>query len=223
MEQGFSARIAHSKFARGDNKSTIFSYFSAMKRNAPSADLQQLATKVWEGDPKAPIQLRNELSRIGMPYLRDLKVPKEDVQDILQQKISTLISRLYRQEDAVYANVKAYFITSIKNEGVRVAQRLARFDSIDTGEEKNLSFHSPNLEDDLANKDELDKKIIKLRGCLRKLGSGCQDLLHHCYHKDLTHSQVAELLGMSGADSVKARKSQCINRLREIYSQSIPA
>lgn len=190
-----------------------------MERSRSLIDLQQLATQVWEGYPPAVVLLRNELERIGIGYLRAQKLPPEDAEDILQQKISHIISRLYRQDDAVYSNVKAYFITSIKREGIRVSKRNAQFDSISTGEEKALDFHSFNLEEELAEKEELAKRIAKLRACLRKLGDGCQDVIHHCFHLDLSHSETATLLGMTGADTVKSRKSQCIKRLRELYSQ----
>lgn len=76
------------------------------------------------------------------------------------------------------------------------------------------------LTDD-ANNDIVTEQIAAMRNVVCDLGEPCEKILWSFYADDMNMADIAVLLEYKNADTVKAKKSQCMSRLRQRFNSII--
>ncbi|MEL6674240.1 MAG: hypothetical protein AAFR61_18685 [Bacteroidota bacterium] len=179
------------------------------------ARLLRLAEKVAEGDRKAMLSLREQLFGKGMGFLQNQGLTHAEAEEAAQKKLTDLISRLIRGEKI--QAVEAYYFKALKNELGKLAREKQRLVPLEEGTlSPEKEAHDPMLE---AEKEEEKRLRVKIaRQAFQQLGAGCQKVLG-LFFQGARMGEIALEIGLSGANSAKTRKSQCLKRLIQLYHQ----
>lgn len=70
--------------------------------------------------------------------------------------------------------------------------------------------------------DETDDRITGVEHALNALGDGCRDIIVLFYYHRLNIREIGERLGYKNDNVVKAHKSRCMKRLKEIIQSTGP-
>lgn len=140
---------------------------------------------------------------------------EEEAKDIMMDGIEALI-RNVRDGAYVYkdnAKLKTYFIQICRNKWFDYSKRKNRAKPISLFSDLNLEDYESNyfyeFNDDLLN----DRQRI-VAELFNKSTETCRQVLSYFYYDELSHEDIAERMGFSGAESSKTQKNKCLRKLK---------
>ena len=185
----------------------------------------QLIFGILQNDERAWRYICREMkpgfaSILGQTFSFDT-ISNEDIEDIFQESLIVLMQ-----------NVKSGKVTSSREGAlfsylVQIGKltacnmvRKKREQNIDDSVTFSLQLH--NIEDDEIAVDEKQQAQNELLDKLfSRIPSECSTLLKHFYWNHKPMDEIASILGMRNADSVKTKKNKCMNRIKEIAARII--
>lgn len=148
-----------------------------------------------------------------------LQLSKEDAQDVFQDASIALFENIEEGRlVALHSTLSTYFTSICLHLGLKRLRQLSvqshhsesveqyMMDEYDMGRIHSLV----NMEDE----EDVYDEIRYIRTVVDRLPKPCGDILWRYYGDNLHLSEIATLLGYKNANTVKAKKSDCISRLR---------
>lgn len=134
----------------------------------------------------------------------------EDVDDVLQEAVIIVWQNSAKPEFQLSSALNTYIYAIVKNLWLKSLKKKQRVVNIRDDEYDHLNPVNQGA-------SQFDKKV--LLKCMDEVGETCKQLLSYYYFDGYNMTQIGDLLGFNNADTVKAKKYQCLKRLQEIIKQ----
>lgn len=159
------------------------------------------------------------ISIIGQTFFAS-KVSNDDIEDIFQDSLIVLMQRV-KSGDVVSSREGALFSYLVQIGKFSACNFLRKKRSLVSDEVVTLSLNLHNIEDesDISVDEKQQMQNDFLDKVLELLPAECRVLLKHFYWNRKPMDEIASILGMRNADSVKSKKSKCMNKIKDIASQ----
>ena len=159
-------------------------------------------------------------SILGQAFSAD-KISDEDIDDIFQESLIVLMQKV--KSGSVACSREGALFSYLVQIGKLTACNLVRKKSaLSLDDSVTFSMHLHNMADDEIAVDEKQQMQDELLDkVFDRIPSECSILLKqfYWYHKPM--DEIASILGMRNADSVKSKKNKCMNRIKEIAARII--
>lgn len=126
----------------------------------------------------------------------------DDAKDVFHDALLTFLE-MPEEKRVLVENETAYLVTVARNDWFR------RIEKIEKLREASLIPE----EEELSVSNELYNLLVTA-------GKKCMDLLQAFYYERRPASEIAKLLGLSGAHSASAQKYKCLEKLRDLVKTS---
>ena len=185
----------------------------------------QLIFGILQNDERAWRYICREMkpgfaSILGQTFSFDT-ISNEDIEDIFQESLIVLMQNV--KSGKVTSSREGALFSYLVQVGKLTACNLVRKKrelNIDDSVTFSLQLH--NIEDDEIAVDEKQQAQNELLDKLfSRIPSECSTLLKHFYWNHKPMDEIASILGMRNADSVKTKKNKCMNRIKEIAARII--
>ena len=185
----------------------------------------QLIFGILQNDERAWRYICREMkpgfaSILGQTFSVDT-ISNEDIEDIFQESLIVLMQNV--KSGKVTSSREGALFSYLVQIGKLTACNLVRKKrelNIDDSVTFSLQLH--NIEDDEIAVDEKQQAQNELLDKLfSRIPSECSTLLKHFYWNHKPMDEIASILGMRNADSVKTKKNKCMNRIKEIAARII--
>lgn len=154
-----------------------------------------------------------------------LSVQTEDAEDIYQDACVALFNNIKNGKlKTLTCSLSTYFTQICLNLGYNFVNRGQTTTSFDQMLENSQydEYSLTQLEAVLGLGDGLSQEqTTMMREIVQDLPHPCEDILWAYYGDDLSMKEIADIVGFNGADSVKSKKSQCMNKLKERFTKII--
>lgn len=132
--------------------------------------------------------------------------------DALLDFYEKILAGKFENRDAV--SVKNFLFTLFKNKLVnKVIQTKTRNDLQNKADVASTDWlNNSDVENDFFEKE----KANIIAKCMGALGGNCQKLLHLFYYEKMPNKDIAKELGYENAQTIKAKKYQCLQKLKQI-------
>jgi RNA polymerase sigma factor (sigma-70 family) len=131
----------------------------------------------------------------------------DDVDDVLQEAVIIVWQNSAKPEFQLSSALNTYIYAIVKNLWLKALKRKQRMVNIHDNEYDHLNPVSQGT-------SQYDRKV--LLDCMSEVGETCKQLLSYYYFDGYNMTQIGDLLGFNNADTVKAKKYQCLKRLQDI-------
>ena len=185
----------------------------------------QLIFGIMQNDERAWRYICREMkpgfaSILGQAFSAD-KISDEDIDDIFQESLIVLMQKV--KSGSVACSREGALFSYFVQIGKLTACNLVRKKSaLSLDDSVTFSLHLHNIADDEIAVDEKQQMQDNLLDkVFDRIPSECSTLLKqfYWYHKPM--DEIASILGMRNADSVKSKKNKCMNRIKEIAARII--
>lgn len=171
----------------------------------------KLLDALRKGDEKALAMLYESSRRMVTAFVKRNHGTETDAEDLLQEAVIILWERV-RWETFVYeSKLSTFLVGVVKN--LLHARRRKRSREVPIGPDDPEFPDSDPLPDDLLMESE-ERGMVE-RG-MERLGGPCRQLLLLYYWEERTTAEIAQLMGLANADTVKSKKYQCKKALESI-------
>lgn len=134
----------------------------------------------------------------------------EDVDDVLQDAIIVVWQNASKDDFQLSSQLKTYLYSIVKYSWLKSLKKKQREVAIYDNEYDHINPVTQGA-------SQFDRKV--LLSCMDEIGETCKQLLSYYYFEGYNMTQIGDLLGFNNADTVKAKKYQCLKRLQEIFKQ----
>lgn len=134
----------------------------------------------------------------------------EDVDDMLQDGIIALWKNVSKREFKLEAKLSTYFFSIVKNLWLK---KLRKSKKEFTADGETLALMSSSIEQ----QTEREMDLLVVRNLLNNIGDTCKELLALFYFDGMDNQSIAERMSFSNADVVKAKKYQCLKKLKKVF------
>ena len=151
------------------------------------------------------------------------QITDEDIDDIFQESLIVLMQKV-KSGAVVSSHDGALFSYLVQIGKLTTCNqvRKKRALSFDETVTFSIQLHNSEVEDDEISVDEKQQMQNDfLDKLFDRIPSECGTLLKHFYWNHKPMDEIASILGMRNADSVKSKKNKCMNRIKEIAARII--
>ena len=151
------------------------------------------------------------------------QIADEDIDDIFQESLIVLMQKV-KSGAVVSSHDGALFSYLVQIGKLTTCNqvRKKRALSFDETVTFSIQLHNSEVEDDEISVDEKQQMQNDfLDKLFDRIPSECGTLLKHFYWNHKPMDEIASILGMRNADSVKSKKNKCMNRIKEIAARII--
>ena len=149
------------------------------------------------------------------------KISNEDIEDIFQDSLLVLMQRV-KSGDVVSSREGALFSYLVQIGKLTGCNLLRKKRTLTSEDAVTFSLNLHNIEEsDISVDEKQQMQNDFLDKVLDLLPAECRTLLKHFYWNHKPMDEIASILGMRNADSVKSKKSKCMNRIKEIAARII--
>ena len=139
---------------------------------------------------------------------------EDDAKDVFQETVIILYNKIQtgnfvlnsRLSTYIYAIAKRLWLKKLNQMG-----RMSSFNSLFDVEDNVLETFS------IEQHNQNEENFKHIESALNELGEPCRAIIENYYYRSMPMSQIASKLGYVNADSVKAQKYKCIQRLKKIF------
>ena len=176
---------------------------------------EQILEKIQSADTNVLIHLYERNFKTIQSYIQKNSGNREDTEDILSEAVTIFYQNVLSGKFQLSSKIDTYIYSICQNLWLK---RLRKDKKIEFNTDKITSFRGidPHEENEFDNNRELTLIIQK---SIDKLGKTCKDILQYFYFEELNNQKIAELVGMNNADTVKAKKYQCMKELEKIVKK----
>lgn len=148
-----------------------------------------------------------------------------DSEDVYQEACIALYENIqngkYKPREGV--SLSTYFIQICINLGKKHLSRRKKDNSLDTmlDNGKTAGFDPEHLERILGLSDNAitDEQKNIMRDIVKDLPDKCEEILWSYYADEMSMEEIAAITGYNNGYTVKAKKSQCMSKLRERFNK----
>jgi RNA polymerase sigma-70 factor (ECF subfamily) len=161
-------------------------------------------------------------SILGQTFTID-RFSDEDIDDIFQESLIVLMQKV-KSGSVVSSREGALFSYLVQIGKLTACNMIRKRRTENLDDAVTFSIYLHNSEEDgeelaIDEKQQMQNDFLdKLFG---RIPSECSTLLKHFYWNRKPMDEIASILGMRNADSVKSKKSKCMNRIKEIAARII--
>ncbi len=172
---------------------------------------QDILAGIREGDEQMLKVLYRQNYSMVRKYVISNSGTLDDVNDVMQDVIIAFWKNASKRDFKLTAKISTYLMAIAKRNWL-----------------KKLNKNTRNQSHDFQNNDmgimQDDKKINAMdaatfRTIMNEVGETCQQLLSLFYFDGMDNKSIAERLNFSNTDVVKAKKYQCLKKLKIIFEQ----
>ncbi|MBQ7946609.1 MAG: sigma-70 family RNA polymerase sigma factor [Bacteroidaceae bacterium] len=186
----------------------------------------QLIFGIMQNDERAWRHICREMkpgfaSILGQTFSID-RISHEDIEDIFQESLIVLMQKV--KSGGVTSSHEGALFSYLVQIGKFTACNLIRKEreqNVDDAVTFSLYLHNSEEEGDMAVDEKQQMQNDFLDKLFSRIPSECSTLLKHFYWHHKPMDEIASILGMRNADSVKSKKSKCMNRIKEIAARLI--
>ena len=187
----------------------------------------QLIFGIMQNDERAWRHICREMkpgfaSILGQVFSVD-NISGEDIDDIFQESLIVLMQKV-KSGGVVTSHDGALFSYLVQIGKLTACNliRKKRTQSLDDAVTFSPFLHnSEEAENEMAVDEKQQIQNDFLDKLFSKMPSECSTLLKHFYWNHKPMDEIASILGMRNADSVKSKKSKCMNKIKEIAAKII--
>ena len=151
------------------------------------------------------------------------RISDEDIEDIFQESLIVLMQKV--KSGSVVSSREGALFSYLVQIGKLTACNMVRkktAQNLDDAVTSSLTLHYSSEEDaDITVDEKQQMQNEFLDKILDMIPTECRNLLKHFYWNHKPMDEIAGILGMRNADSVKAKKSKCMNKVKDIAAQLI--
>ena len=167
-------------------------------------------------------EMRAPFASIIRSTFSTAQISNEDIDDIFQESLVVLMQNV-KSGKFVLSHEGALFSYIVQIGKMMMLNTLRKKREHTT--DKEVTFapdrHNSDEETDLTVEDKQQEQNDFLDHILGMLPAECKALLKYFYWNSKPMDEIASILGMRNADSVKTKKSKCMNKAKEIAAQLI--
>ncbi len=144
-------------------------------------------------------------------YAKKHAVSTEDIQDIYQDAVIALYENVQEGRlKEMTSSLKTYLFSIGKYLMLNKIRKAKRLQSLDDQELMDVTREMEETQVELS-----DKQVVML-DMLKELSEGCQEILHLYFYRRFSIEAIVHHLGYKNENTVKAHKSRCQKKLREL-------
>ena len=185
----------------------------------------QLIFGIMQNDERAWRHICREMkpgfaSILGQAFSID-KISDEDIDDIFQESLVVLMQKV-KSGSVSCSRDGALFSYLVQIGKLTACNQVRKKRALSLDDTVTFSLQLHNIADDEIAVDEKQQMQNELLDKLfDRIPSECSTLLKHFYWNHKPMDEIASILGMRNADSVKTKKNKCMNRIKEIAARII--
>ena len=164
-----------------------------------------------------PEELGNHLMKLREKIIAMLtnnySLPQDNAEDIYSESCYALFKNIKEKKlVTLTAKLSTYFTQICINQALKNKRDTRPTEEYDSNNIKYLV----ELDNDYTVRQQQAMENI-----IRTLPAPCNDILWAYYYDNQSMADIAQIIHFSNADSVKAKKFQCISKLRTTYKKKI--
>ena len=185
----------------------------------------QLIFGIMQNDERAWRHICREMkpgfvSILGQTFSVD-RISNEDIEDIFQESLIVLMQKV-KSGKVACSHEGALFSYLVQVGKLTACNQLRKKRELNWDDAVTFSLQLHNIEDDeIAAYEKQQAQNELLDKIFGRIPSECSTLLKHFYWNHKPMDEIASILGMRNADSVKSKKNKCMNRIKEIAARII--
>ena len=185
----------------------------------------QLRFGIMQNDERAWRHICREMkpgfvSILGQTFSVD-RISNEDIEDIFQESLIVLMQKV-KSGKVACSHEGALFSYLVQVGKLTACNQLRKKRELNLDDAVTFSLQLHNIEDDeIAAYEKQQAQNELLDKIFGRIPSECSTLLKHFYWNHKPMDEIASILGMRNADSVKSKKNKCMNRIKEIAARII--
>ena len=185
----------------------------------------QLIFGIMQNDERAWRHICREMkpgfvSILGQTFSVD-RISNEDIEDIFQESLIVLMQKV-KSGKVSCSHQGALFSYLVQVGKLTACNQLRKKRELNLDDAVTFSLQLHNIEDDeIAAYEKQQAQNELLDKIFGRIPSECSTLLKHFYWNHKPMDEIASILGMRNADSVKSKKNKCMNRIKEIAARII--
>ena len=160
------------------------------------------------------------VSILGQTFSVD-RISNEDIEDIFQESLIVLMQKV-KSGKVACSHEGALFSYLVQVGKLTACNQLRKKRELNLDDAVTFSLQLHNIEDDeIAAYEKQQAQNELLDKIFGRIPSECSTLLKHFYWNHKPMDEIASILGMRNADSVKSKKNKCMNRIKEVAARII--
>ena len=185
----------------------------------------QLIFGIMQNDERAWRHICREMkpgfaSILGQTFSVD-RISNEDIEDIFQESLIVLMQKV-KSGKVICSHEGALFSYLVQVGKLTACNQVRKKRELNWDDAVTFSLQLHNIEDDeIAAYEKQQAQNELLDKIFGRIPSECSTLLKHFYWNHKPMDEIASILGMRNADSVKSKKNKCMNRIKEIAARII--
>lgn len=167
---------------------------------------------IRQGDEEALKYLYRQNYSMVRKYVIDNSGSLQDVDDMLQDGVIAVWKNVSKSEFVLSSKLTTYFMSIVKNLWLKKIRKNKKVQTVDN---EQLVMASSNIEQ--AGGRRMDLNVV--RALLDEIGDTCKELLGLFYFEQMDNLSISERMAFSNPNVVKAKKYQCLKKLKVVFYQ----
>ncbi len=166
-------------------------------------DIDELKRAFRSNAEKAIDAVYKNYRRAFINFAKSYNLPDDEMIDVFQESVIALYQNLQRNRvEERQSSVKTYLFSIGKYKLINAAKKLQR------------KMEQNEMETIVNN--ETGKMDLNLQLSLQQLGDSCREILTLYYYRQYSIDAIMHRLSFKNENTVKAAKSRCLKKLKEI-------
>jgi len=145
-------------------------------------------------------------------------VDEDTIIDVYQDAIVTLYFNVNEGKiEDFRSSVEAYLFGIARNLLIKQTIKNQKVELI----ESNTDFDDRNLDYNIYERIDADHFNFELKSAFDKMQAKCREIIMLYYYNKFTLDSIAKKLKYNNSDTVKARKNQCMKKLKELMIKKL--
>jgi RNA polymerase sigma factor (sigma-70 family) len=136
----------------------------------------------------------------------------DDARDVFQEAMLVLYEKSKDPNFSLTCQIRTYLFSICRRLWLKKLQQQNRYSTPVEGFDEVVP-----VEEEIAEKEKLDKDFALMESALRNLGEPCKSLLEAFYIHKKPMLDIAEDFGYTNADNAKNQKYKCLMRLKKLF------
>lgn len=177
---------------------------------------QELLDLIRQGDEEALKYLYRQHYSMVRKYVIDNSGSLQDVDDMLQDGVIAVWKNVSKSDFELKSQLSTYFLAIVKNLWLKKLRKAKREVDLEAD-----SFERAAGGVELKTSWKMDLSLVK--DLLNEVGETCNELLGLFYFEQMDNISIAERMNFSNPNVVKAKKYQCLKKLKVKFYEKYKA
>jgi RNA polymerase sigma factor (sigma-70 family) len=136
----------------------------------------------------------------------------DDARDVFQETMIVLFEKSKDPNFSLTCQIRTFVYSVSRRIWLKRLQQSHRF-----GAPVELLEDAVAVDDEIAEKEQIDRDFLTMDAALKNIGEPCKSLLEAYYIQKRTMLEIAETFGYTNADNAKNQKYKCLIRLKKLF------